>query len=49
MAGHNLKDVMSTKGMKADHGAFDAMRIYSLLTRVRSEQEARDALALVSY
>ena len=46
MAGYNLKDVMSTKGMKADHSTFNPMGVYTLLTRVLSEQTAKDVLEL---
>jgi hypothetical protein len=46
MAGYHLKDVMSTEGMTADHGAFNAMDLYTLLTRVLSEQTAKNVLEL---
>ena len=46
MASHILKDVVSTEGMNADHGAFNPMGIYILLTRVLSEQTAKDVLEL---
>jgi hypothetical protein len=46
MAGYNLKDVMSTEGMEADHGTFNPLGVYTLLTRVLSEQTAKDVLEL---
>ena len=46
MAGYNLKDVMSTEGMKADHCTFNPMGVHTLLTRVLSEQTAKDVLEL---
>ena len=46
MAGYSMKDVKSTEGMKADNGAFNPMGIYTLLTRVLSEQTAKDVLEL---
>ncbi len=46
MAGYDVKEVMSTEGMKADYGAFYTTRVYILLTHVRSEQAAKDVLEL---
>lgn len=46
MAGYTLKDVKSTEGMKAEHGAFNPVEFYTLLTRVLSEQTAKDVLEL---
>jgi hypothetical protein len=46
MAGYNAKDVISSGGMKADHGAFNPMDVYTLLTRIFSEQTAKDVLEL---
>ena len=46
MAGYNAKDVMSAEGMKADHGAFNLMGVYTLLTGALSEQTAKDVLEL---
>jgi len=46
MAGYNPKDVLSIEGMKADHGAFNPMGVYTLLTPVLSEQTAKDVLEL---
>jgi hypothetical protein len=46
MAGYSLEDVMSTREMKADHGTFTTMDVYTLLTHVLSEQTAKDVLEL---
>jgi hypothetical protein len=46
MAGYDLKDLMSTEGMEADHGAFNTMGVYTLLTCFRSKQAAENVLEL---
>ena len=46
MSGYDLKDVVSTEGMDADHGAFTHNRAHTSLTSVRSKQTAKNVLEL---
>jgi hypothetical protein len=46
MAGYDVKDVMSPEGMEADQGASNPTSVYTLLTRVLSEQTAKNVLEL---